>query len=154
MTVRLLSLNGSLPKPGLRRPRWRNATGNRGRCFTNLSPCERTSRDPGVMGLVGDNECGLNRGGPATGGDGWPDDVRLSDLEPRFTCQACGRRGATVRPYFGWEEEARCATPPKADYGSPGLGAVWPTFQNFWLKMKITRRGFDRFARLYVPLHK
>jgi len=31
-------------------------------------------------------------------GDRWPDDVRLSDLEPRFTCQACGRRGADVRP--------------------------------------------------------
>jgi hypothetical protein len=28
----------------------------------------------------------------ALSGDRWPDDVRLSDLEPRFTCQACGRR--------------------------------------------------------------
>jgi hypothetical protein len=27
---------------------------------------------------------------------GWPDDVRLSDLEPRFTCQACGLRGADM----------------------------------------------------------
>jgi hypothetical protein len=40
-------------------------------------------------------------------GDQWPDDVRLSDLEPRFICQACGRRGADVRPHFGWELEAR-----------------------------------------------
>jgi hypothetical protein len=24
----------------------------------------------------------------------WPDHVRLSDLEPKFTCKACGRRGA------------------------------------------------------------
>ena len=24
-------------------------------------------------------------------GDGWPDDVRLSDLEPMFVCQACGQ---------------------------------------------------------------
>ena len=30
----------------------------------------------------------------------WADDVRLSDLEPRFTCNACGRRGADVRPLF------------------------------------------------------
>jgi hypothetical protein len=30
--------------------------------------------------------------------DRWPDDVRLSDIEPRFTGQACGRRGADVRP--------------------------------------------------------
>jgi len=30
--------------------------------------------------------------------DRWPDDVRLSDIEPRFVCAACGRRGADVRP--------------------------------------------------------
>jgi len=33
--------------------------------------------------------------------DRWPDDVRLSDIEPRFVCAACGRRGADVRP--DWE---------------------------------------------------
>jgi hypothetical protein len=32
--------------------------------------------------------------------DQWPDDVRLSDLEPKFTCKACGLRGADVRPNF------------------------------------------------------
>jgi hypothetical protein len=32
--------------------------------------------------------------------DRWDDDVRLSDLEPRFSCNACGRRGADVRPLF------------------------------------------------------
>lgn len=26
------------------------------------------------------------------------DDVRLSDIEPRFTCQACGTKVADVRP--------------------------------------------------------
>jgi hypothetical protein len=31
-------------------------------------------------------------------GDRWADDVRLSDLEPLFVCQACGQRGADVRP--------------------------------------------------------
>jgi hypothetical protein len=30
----------------------------------------------------------------------WPDEVRLSDLEPRFVCKQCGRRGADVRPDF------------------------------------------------------
>jgi hypothetical protein len=30
----------------------------------------------------------------------WGDDVRLSDLEPKFICSACGRRGADVRPLF------------------------------------------------------
>jgi hypothetical protein len=39
--------------------------------------------------------------------DRWPDRVRLSDLEPKFTCQACGHRGADVRPLF---EQARMAT--------------------------------------------
>jgi hypothetical protein len=37
----------------------------------------------------------------------WPDHVRISDLEPRFTCQVCGRRGADVRPLF---EKARMGT--------------------------------------------
>jgi hypothetical protein len=32
------------------------------------------------------------------------DHVRLSDLEPKFTCQAYGHRGADVRPLF---EQAR-----------------------------------------------
>ncbi len=32
--------------------------------------------------------------------DRWPDDVRLSDLELLFVCQACGERGADVRPNF------------------------------------------------------
>jgi hypothetical protein len=30
--------------------------------------------------------------------DRWADEVRLSDLEPRFVCKACGKRGADVRP--------------------------------------------------------
>jgi hypothetical protein len=30
----------------------------------------------------------------------WGDDVRLSDLEPKFTCKSYGRRGADVRPIF------------------------------------------------------
>jgi hypothetical protein len=41
----------------------------------------------------------------AISGDRWPDDVRLSDLEPRFTCQACGRRSAEVRPDWQSAEE-------------------------------------------------
>jgi hypothetical protein len=32
--------------------------------------------------------------------DKWPDGVRPSDLEPRFTCKRCGNRGADVRPNF------------------------------------------------------
>ena len=30
--------------------------------------------------------------------DRWPDQLRLSDLEPRFVCTKCGYVGAEVRP--------------------------------------------------------
>jgi GT2 family glycosyltransferase len=45
----------------------------------------------------------------ALSGDRWPDDVRLSDLEPRFVCSACGRRGADVRPDFHWDKPGALA---------------------------------------------
>jgi hypothetical protein len=32
--------------------------------------------------------------------DQWPGAVRLSDIEPRFVCNVCGKRGADVRPRF------------------------------------------------------
>jgi hypothetical protein len=37
-------------------------------------------------------------------GDLWPDDMRLSDLETRFVCTACGKRGADARPDFNWSK--------------------------------------------------
>jgi hypothetical protein len=43
----------------------------------------------------------------AMSADCWPDDVRLSDIEPRFVCKACGNRGADIRPHF---ERARMGT--------------------------------------------
>jgi hypothetical protein len=33
----------------------------------------------------------------------WSDEMRLSDLEPRFICKACGKRGADVRPNYDWD---------------------------------------------------
>jgi hypothetical protein len=39
----------------------------------------------------------------AISADQWPDHLRLSDLEPRFVCKACGKRGAGVRPDFNWK---------------------------------------------------
>jgi hypothetical protein len=39
--------------------------------------------------------------------DLWPDHVRLSDIELRFVCTACGRRGADVRPKFGQAKMGR-----------------------------------------------
>jgi hypothetical protein len=42
----------------------------------------------------------------AISGDGWPDDVRLSDIEERFTCRVCGKRGADVQPDFNWNKKS------------------------------------------------
>ena len=42
--------------------------------------------------------------------DQWPDDLRLSDLESRFVCTACGGRGADIRPDFNWDKTKRGAT--------------------------------------------
>ena len=57
-------------------------------------------RDQGVGGLLiycADYGCSHSL---AISGDRWPDDLRLSDIEPRFICGACGKRGADVRPDF------------------------------------------------------
>jgi hypothetical protein len=59
-------------------------------------------RAAGVRGLLiycSDFRCSHHT---TISGDRWPDDVRLSDLEPRFRCQACGAKGADVRPNFNW----------------------------------------------------
>jgi hypothetical protein len=40
----------------------------------------------------------------AISADPWPDDLRLSDIERRFVCRACCKRGADVRPDFNWNK--------------------------------------------------
>jgi hypothetical protein len=55
-------------------------------------------RESGVRGLLvncQDYPCSHSL---AISGDAWPDDARLSDIEARFVCTACGKRGADVRP--------------------------------------------------------
>ena len=55
-------------------------------------------RDMGVRGLLiycSDYKCSHLI---SMSGDRWPNDMRLSDLEPRFICKARGKRGADVRP--------------------------------------------------------
>ena len=57
-------------------------------------------REMGVRGLLiycADYRCSHS---VAISGDAWPDDARLSDIEERFTCRVCGKRGADVRPDF------------------------------------------------------
>ena len=59
-------------------------------------------REMGVRGLLiycADYRCSHSI---AISGDAWPDDARLSDIEERFTCRKCGKRGADVRPDFDW----------------------------------------------------
>jgi hypothetical protein len=54
-------------------------------------------RDMGVRGLLiycSDYKCSHSI---AISADKWPDHVWLSDLETRFVCQACGKRGTDVR---------------------------------------------------------
>jgi hypothetical protein len=57
-------------------------------------------RSSGVRGLLiycADYHCSHSI---AISADRWPDVIRLSDLEARFACRACGKRGADVRPNF------------------------------------------------------
>jgi hypothetical protein len=79
--------------------------GNHAACPPSRSPQKITfgeARSSGVRGLLiycADYHCSHSS---AISANRWPDDVRLSDIEPRFTCQACGRKGADVRPDFHW----------------------------------------------------
>ena len=60
-------------------------------------------RATGVRGLLiycADYKCAHSI---AISADQWPDDVRLSDLEPLFVCKVCGHRGADIRPDHDWD---------------------------------------------------
>jgi len=50
----------------------------------------------GLLACCQNYRCGHRT---AISGDRWPDEVRLSDLEPLFTCEDCGK-GADVRPDY------------------------------------------------------
>jgi hypothetical protein len=57
-------------------------------------------RESGVRGVLiycSDYRCSHHI---AISADQWAGDVRLSDIEPRFVCSACGKRGADIRPDF------------------------------------------------------
>ena len=55
--------------------------------------------------------------------DPWPDEVRLSDIEPLFTWQACGKKGADVRPDFDWAARRATESPTRA---RPDHSPFWP----------------------------
>lgn len=54
-------------------------------------------RETGLSGVLVCCHCGHH---VALDAARWSDDIRLSDIEPRFVCQGCGYRGADVRPDF------------------------------------------------------
>jgi hypothetical protein len=61
-------------------------------------------RESGVRGVLiycSDYKCSHHI---AISADQWPDDVRLSDIEDRFVCKECGKRGADIRPDFHWDK--------------------------------------------------
>jgi hypothetical protein len=68
----------------------------------------RTAGVRGVLIYCSDYKCSHST---AISADQWPDHVRLSDLEARFVCKACGKRGADVRPDFNWNKAPRRARP-------------------------------------------
>ena len=55
-----------------------------------------------VLVYCSDYRCSRSK---ALAADRWPDEVRLSDIEPRFVCEGCGRRGGDVRP--DWQTSQR-----------------------------------------------
>jgi hypothetical protein len=60
-------------------------------------------RQSGVRGLLvycADYKCSHSLQLEAADVDQWTDDLRISDLEPRFVCKRCSNRGADVRPNF------------------------------------------------------
>jgi hypothetical protein len=64
--------------------------------------CFGEMRDSGIRGILvycADHKCSHHI---AISADYSPDNVSLSHLEPRFVCQACGHKGAEVRPDFYW----------------------------------------------------
>lgn len=67
-------------------------------------------REMGVRGVLVYCHCGHH---VALSADRWPDEVRLSDIEPRFVCQGCGCRGADVRPDFQRGDERLAIVGPE-----------------------------------------
>jgi hypothetical protein len=85
--------------PTLRRRR-RDTIG--GRCLR--SKILHTGSPPSARGVLvycADYHCSHSASVIA---DRWADDLRLSDLEPRLVCSACGKRGADIPPDFNWNK--------------------------------------------------
>jgi hypothetical protein len=62
----------------------------------------RASGVRGVLIYCSDYKCSHHI---AISADQWSDEARLSDLEDKFVCMECGKRGADVRPDFNWDKK-------------------------------------------------
>src|SRR3954466_1305335 len=71
--------------------------------------------------------------------DRWPDDVRLSDLEPLFVYQAWGTRPAELRPDFEWNKPQR------------GRSAERPPVREG--QLALSQRSFDSLPAVADFLH-
>jgi len=71
-----------------------------GNARTEDHPWRNASGVRGLLAYCADYRCSHLKKMTPTEVNSWPDNVRLSDLEPRFMCQRCGNRGANMRPDF------------------------------------------------------
>jgi hypothetical protein len=79
-------------------------------------------REMGVRGVLvycADYRCGHSM---ALCADRSPHDLRQSDIEQRFVCVACGKRGAQVRPDFNWGKPRCRRWDPGIRHKSPSAG--------------------------------
>jgi hypothetical protein len=56
----------------------------------------RATGTRGLLVYCRDYKCSHMMKIPPEEADKWPDDLRLSDIEPRFVCNVCGLRGANI----------------------------------------------------------
>ena len=73
-------------------------------------------RSTGVRDLIvfcQDYRCSHNVKLPAEYVDRWPDEIRISQLEPRFICSACGMRGSNI--VAGSNSTVKAIIPPRKD---------------------------------------
>ena len=68
--------------------------------------------------------------------DRWPDHIRLSDLEPLFVCQGCGRRGADIWPDWDWDTQQKAYRTP---IGARAPRATLRTHRRAFCALPLTR---------------
>ena len=99
---------------------------------------------------IADYRCGHS---VALNADCWPDEVRLSDIEPRFVWAASGKRGAEVRPDSTGASRRSCDGVSKhemskgwgrPDRSIPSTGAS--ARRNFLARRESYRRNRSGFA--------